>query len=76
MSTREPTALTRELGNELKTRRLATGLKADELGAKMQWSPTKISRVETGQRLIDEVDLVFYLAHCGAKSKTSTSSCR
>ncbi len=69
MTTREPTALTRELGNELKSRRLASGIKAEELAVKMQWSPTKISRVESGQRLIDEVDLVFYLAHCGAKKQ-------
>jgi len=69
MSTRESTALTRELGEELKHRRLATGMKAHELAVKMQWSPTKVSRVETGQRAIDEVDLVFYLAHCGAKKQ-------
>lgn len=69
MSTREPTALTRELGHELKTRRLASGMKADDLAVKMQWSPAKISRIETGQRLMDEVDLVFYLAHCGAKKQ-------
>jgi transcriptional regulator with XRE-family HTH domain len=69
MTTREPTALTRELGNELKSRRLASGIKADELAVKMQWSPTKISRVESGQRFLDEIELVFYLAHCGAKKQ-------
>lgn len=69
MSTLEPTAITRELGDELKQRRLATGMKGNELAVKMQWSPTKISRIETGQRAVDEVDIVFYLAHCGANKE-------
>ncbi|HEU5475433.1 MAG TPA: helix-turn-helix transcriptional regulator [Actinophytocola sp.] len=67
MSPIESTACTRELGNELKLRRKAAGLRGHDIATKLQWSATKVSRIETGQRTSDEVDVVFYLAHLGAK---------
>src|SRR2546430_8708444 len=67
MGTREATALARELGDGLKQRRKSTGMLAHELATKMHWPASKVSRMETGQRGANEVDIVFYLAHCGAK---------
>ena len=67
MGTLESNARTRELGNELKRRRKAAGVRGDQLASQLQWSAAKISRIETGQRASDEVDVVFYLAHIGAK---------
>jgi transcriptional regulator with XRE-family HTH domain len=69
MGTLESTARTRELGNELQRRRKASGLRGNDLAGKLQWSATKVSRIETGQRGVDEVDVVFYLAHLGAKKE-------
>jgi transcriptional regulator with XRE-family HTH domain len=69
MGTRESTALTREIGEGLKQVRKAAGMLGHELATKMQWPASKVSRIETGQRAADEVDIVFYLAHCGAKKE-------
>jgi transcriptional regulator with XRE-family HTH domain len=65
----ESTARTRELGNELKRRRKAAGVRGGDLATKLQWSTTKVSRIETGHRAADEIDVVFYLAHLGAKKE-------
>jgi hypothetical protein len=44
MGIRESTALSRELGNELKRRRKPAGLLCHELAGRLQWSASKVSR--------------------------------
>src|SRR6201999_1579947 len=59
------TAHGRELGGELRRRRERAGYNGLELAKRLGWSTTKVSRVETGARIISEVDLAIYLASCG-----------
>jgi transcriptional regulator with XRE-family HTH domain len=55
----------RELGAVLKDRREQAGLTVAELAPLMGFSTAKLSRIETGQTLIDVVDAVSYLGFCG-----------
>jgi hypothetical protein len=48
--TGNPTARRRELGTLLRAHRLARGLTVEEVAAQLLVSPSKISRIETGQR--------------------------
>jgi transcriptional regulator with XRE-family HTH domain len=59
------TAHGRELGVELRRRRELAGYNGLELAGRLGWSTTKVSRVETGARIISEVDIAIYLASCG-----------
>lgn len=61
---RDSTARARELGGELKGARERVRLKAAELAEILGWSPTKLSRVESGSRGVSEVDAARYLASC------------
>jgi transcriptional regulator with XRE-family HTH domain len=58
-------AFWRELGAELQKRRLAAGLTTAGMAEHVGWSTSLISRVETGQRLLDRMDLAQYLGWCG-----------
>jgi transcriptional regulator with XRE-family HTH domain len=53
------------LGAVLKDRREQAGLTVTELAPLMGFSTAKLSRIETGQTVIDVVDAVTYLGHCG-----------
>lgn len=66
MRDRESTARARELGSLLRRLREKAGIQAIDLAAKLGWSPTKVSRVETGSRGIAEIDVVRFAAYCGA----------
>jgi len=37
----------------------------NELARKLGWSPTKVSRMETGDAITSEVDTAIYAAFCG-----------
>ncbi|HEV8558652.1 MAG TPA: helix-turn-helix transcriptional regulator [Actinophytocola sp.] len=63
---RESTARTRELGRELRRIRESARYTGHELATKLGWSPSKISRMETGDRTTSEVDVAVYAAFCGA----------
>lgn len=65
MADHKITAHGRELGAELRRRREAAGYNGLTLAKRLGWSTTKVSRVETGARLISEVDVAIYLASCG-----------
>jgi transcriptional regulator with XRE-family HTH domain len=65
MELRESTARTRELGAELRKAREAARYTGHELAKKLGWSPSKVSRIETGARGTSEVDAAIYLAFCG-----------
>jgi transcriptional regulator with XRE-family HTH domain len=55
----------RELGAVLKDRREQAGLTVAKLAPLMGFSTAKLSRIENGQTVIDVVDAVTYLGHCG-----------
>lgn len=50
------TARKRELGGELRRVRELAGYNGQDLARRLGWSPTKVSRLETGARQISEVD--------------------
>ncbi|MGI5267766.1 helix-turn-helix domain-containing protein [Nonomuraea sp. CA-218870] len=56
MST-SPTARRRRLGHELRRLREAAQLRADEVAARLHWSATKMSRIETGQVSVHHGDV-------------------
>ena len=66
MGDRESTARARELGSELRKLRESTGRSAFEFADIVGWSASKVSRIETGQRGITEIDVVRYAAYCKA----------
>jgi transcriptional regulator with XRE-family HTH domain len=55
----------RELGAMLRERREWAGLTGKELAHRIGWTPLRVSRVETGQSVIDGVDVIHFLGHCG-----------
>jgi transcriptional regulator with XRE-family HTH domain len=65
MAADKTTALGKQLGHELRIRREKAGYNALELSRRLGWSPTKVSRVETGWRDLTTADLTMYLASCG-----------
>ena len=69
MGTSIALACYRELGAELRKRRLAAGLTEAQLGGEVGWSASKISRIESGQIRLSEVDVIHYLAFCGIYGK-------
>lgn len=61
----ESSARSRELGGEFRKRRTAAGLGGTELANKLGWSASKVSRIESGQIHVSELDAAVYLAVCG-----------
>jgi hypothetical protein len=57
----------RELGLEMRSHRRRAELTETELGQLAGWSPSKVSRMETGARAVNEMDATIYLANCGVK---------
>jgi transcriptional regulator with XRE-family HTH domain len=54
----------RILGEELRMARERAGFTGNELAALLNWSPSKISRVETGERACNKIDVATHLAYC------------
>ncbi|KIF69496.1 XRE family transcriptional regulator [Streptomyces sp. AcH 505] len=50
-----------QLGNELRQLRLAAGLKGSQVVSKLRWSPSKLTRLETGENASVEPDDVAAL---------------
>lgn len=61
----DSSAHSRELGEELRKKRKAAGFGGADLAHRLGWSPSKVSRIESGQNGISEVDAAVYLAVCG-----------
>lgn len=61
---RPSTARGREIGSELRRIRERVGLDGKELAEMLGWSPSKVSRLESGTRTTTEVDVAMYLAIC------------
>lgn len=65
MQDHDSTARSRELGDELRRVREATGLNGSQLARKLGWSQSRISRLESGKRGASELDVAVFLAVCG-----------
>jgi transcriptional regulator with XRE-family HTH domain len=55
--TRSPSARARRLAAELRRLREAKGLTGEEVAARLEWSPSKVSRIETGRSAVTLGDL-------------------
>lgn len=64
MRDRETTTRSRELGDELRRLRQDAGYNASGLARELGWSPSRISRLESGKRGVSEVDVAAFLACC------------
>nr|WP_169515789.1 helix-turn-helix transcriptional regulator [Amycolatopsis nigrescens] len=63
----ESSVRSRELGAELVRIRERAGLTGDALAKILHWSPSKVSRIESGKPGTHEVDVAIYAASCGLK---------
>jgi transcriptional regulator with XRE-family HTH domain len=55
----------RELGIRLRRLRERTGVSAAELARQLDWTPTMVSRMESGKRDSTTTDVVMYAVRCG-----------
>jgi transcriptional regulator with XRE-family HTH domain len=60
-----PTARARHLGQELHRIVQQTGRTATEMAALLAWSPSKLSRLLSGKRVVSQVDIATLLGLCG-----------
>jgi hypothetical protein len=60
----DSTAISRELGAKLRESREKAGLRSVEVARGLGWPQSKVSRLETGDRRTDPMDLAMYLGHC------------
>lgn len=63
---RESTARTRELGAALRRTREAARYSGHDLAVLLGWSPSKVSRIETGIRPTSQLEVAVYGAFCGS----------
>ncbi|MEV4051433.1 helix-turn-helix transcriptional regulator [Amycolatopsis sp. NPDC049688] len=63
---RDSSAISREIGDELKRFRVGAGLLASDLADMLGCSASKVSRMESGVRGYSELDVTMYLATCRA----------
>ncbi|HWD07328.1 MAG TPA: helix-turn-helix transcriptional regulator [Amycolatopsis sp.] len=66
---RDTTAREREIGDELRRLRVRADLTAADLSKRVGFSPSKISRMESGARGVTEIDATLFAANCGASRK-------
>ncbi|QRP45790.1 helix-turn-helix transcriptional regulator [Amycolatopsis sp. FDAARGOS 1241] len=66
---RDTTAREREIGDELRRLRVRANLTAADLSKRVGFSPSKISRMESGARGVTEIDATLFAANCGASRK-------
>lgn len=69
MDDREPTIRSRELGEALRVAMDGAGFNAKQLADKLDWSPSRLSRLLSGKRGGTEMDVVSFLAVCGASAE-------
>ncbi|WP_166658996.1 helix-turn-helix domain-containing protein [Labedaea rhizosphaerae] len=67
MEHRESSALSRELGAELRKAREKAGYVGYQLANRLGWSASKVSRAETGLQPPSEVDTAIFLSYCHAE---------
>jgi transcriptional regulator with XRE-family HTH domain len=64
MARRRADACYRELGAELRKRRIAANLTMRELAYHLDWSPSTVSRVESGYIGLPTTEVLHYLGPC------------
>ena len=69
MSDREPTMRSRELGEGLRRAMEAAGLTGVEAARRLDWSPSRVSRMLSGTRGTTEVDVAMFLTVCGVRGR-------
>ena len=69
MSNRTAGGCYRELGAELRKLRESAGLNEVEVSRKLNWSPSKVSRIENGFRRASIFDVIDYIGECGIYGK-------
>lgn len=60
----ESTAITRELGVRLRECREQAGLRTVDVARKLGWPSSKVSKLESGERRCDPMDLARFLGTC------------
>jgi transcriptional regulator with XRE-family HTH domain len=59
----------RELGAELRRIREGRGYTGQEMAERMSWTPTMLSRAETGKRTMSTIEIATYTGVCGVTGK-------
>jgi transcriptional regulator with XRE-family HTH domain len=67
--TEESTARRRELGSELRILRKRHNMSGHQLGRRLEWPPSNISRLETGVRPLPITDVAMFLATVNANAE-------
>lgn len=67
------TARRRELGAELRRLREQLGIKGQDMAARLEWTPTMVSRIETGKRVVTQFEVLKYTTVCGASAGTQAA---
>ncbi len=67
------TARRRELGAELRRLRERMGINGQDMAARLEWTPTMISRVETGKRVVSQFEVLKYTTVCGVDAITQAA---
>lgn len=65
MTSRDSTASSRQLGDELRRLRDLTGLDGDLMADRLGWHAATLAQLELGRARIGELDLLRFLVHCG-----------
>jgi hypothetical protein len=69
MQDREPTIRSRELGDGLRHAMEIARINGKDLADRLGWTPTKVSRLLTGRRGAEEMEVAEFLAVCGIKGQ-------
>ena len=69
MRGREPTMRSRELGEGLRRAMETAGLSGVEAARRLDWSPSRVSRMLSGTRGTTEVDVAMFLTVCGVRGR-------
>ena len=72
MHNRQPTMRSRELGEGLRRAMEAAGLTGVEAARRLDWSPSRVSRMLSGTRGTTKVDVAMFLTDCGVRGRERT----
>ena len=69
MHNRQPTMRSREIGEGLRRAMETAGLTGVEAARRLDWSPSRVSRMLSGTRGTTEVDVAMFLTVCGVRGR-------
>src|SRR5215470_2780044 len=64
------TARRRELGAAMRLHRQRRGLSGLDMAERLEWTPTMLSRAETGKRPVSKLEVLKYTTLCGVNAAT------